>query len=243
LIRSFAVRYVPNLATIAMTYERRAEGPVMVVGTSHYDQGFPDLPQAEEEAEIVRDWYVGMGGEVVPLIGPSAVEAGLKELEAGGRLGECRTLHFATHGFNVSSDSPMESRIALRDGFVDGIEISNWRLSAEVVVLSACCSGQRAISGRGMAELPGDELFGLQASFFMAGARRVLGALWPVDSKAAKMITTGFHRHLHAGLEPDVALQRATNDFLDGAGTLHRRTYYWGPFFMAAIGQVAPNGG
>src|SRR6266699_3222337 len=61
------------------------------------------------------------------------------------------------------------------------MEIANWQLRANLVVLSACCSGQRPISGRWMEELPGDELFGLQSAFFMAGARRMLSCLWPVD--------------------------------------------------------------
>src|SRR5258708_27795168 len=82
---------------------------------------------------------------------------------------------------------------------LDGLEIARLRLSAETVVLSACCSGQRPISRRGMQELPGDELFGLQAAFFRAGARRILGTLWPVASQVARQISTSFHSQLASG--------------------------------------------
>ena len=154
-----------------------------------------------------------------------------------GKLGKFACLHFATHGENANSDTPMESHLFLRDSILDGLEIANWKLNAEVVVLSACCSGQRSISGRGMEEVPGDELFGLQAAFFAAGARRVLGALWPVDSKAALPITTAFHRYLADGQLPELALQKAVDDYLKKAGILTRKVYYWAPFFLSAMGR------
>jgi hypothetical protein len=71
---------------------------------------------------------------------------------------------------------------------------------------SACQVGQRAISGRSAAPqsgdeaLFGDEMFGLPAAFFSAGAREVLGGLWPVNDQAALAIMPGLHEHLADGL-------------------------------------------
>jgi CHAT domain-containing protein len=240
LLHRFALTYVPNLATLTVTYRPPHQAPMVAVGVAHYQLGQPPLPRAEEEAEAVRDLYADNGFQAVALIGPDGTERKLEELERNGTLGRCGTLHLATHGVSVSGDTPMESNLILRDSVLDGLDISGWNLGAEVVVLSACCSGQRAIAGRGMQELPGDELLGLQAAFFAAGARRILGSLWPVDSAAAQQITTDFHRRLVEGTSPEVALQRATLDYLDGAGLLKRRAYYWAPFFIAAIGRRQP---
>jgi CHAT domain-containing protein len=134
----------------------------------------------------------------------------------------------------------MESRLFLRDTVLDGLEIANWRLDAQLVVLSACCSGQRAIEGRGLKEeLPGDDMFGLQAAFFAAGAKQVLGSLWPVDSAAAREIMVAFHRHLAAREAPDLALQAAIVGYLSSARPARlRKLYYWAPFFLSALGRA-----
>lgn len=87
-----------------------------------------------------------------------------------------------------------------------------------------------------MQELPGDDLFGLQTAFFAAGARQVLGALWPVHDRVARSLTTAFHDELLSGAPADVALQRAVIAHLDTAGVLHRQVGYWAPFFLSCIG-------
>jgi CHAT domain-containing protein len=174
---------------------------------------------------------------VTVLPGVEANISRLQQLEQTGRLGSFTTLHIATHGLNVDSDTPMESYLLLYDSILEGLEIANWRLGAELVVLSACCSGQRAIKGRGMDELPGDDLFGLQAAFFAAGARWVLGSLWPVHSGVARTMMTAFHRLLLVGQAPDVALQSAIIEYLSGAGLRMRKSFFWAPFFLSAVGR------
>jgi CHAT domain-containing protein len=136
----------------------------------------------------------------------------------------------------------MESFLYLYDSIVDGLEIASWELKAELVVLSACSSGQRAISGRGMPHLPGDDLFGLQAAFFAAGAKRVIGSLWPVHSPAAKAIMTALHRQLATGQSPETALRSAILEYLRTARVGNRQSFYWAPFFLSAVGRpVVPS--
>src|SRR5262249_30594033 len=134
----------------------------------------------------------------------------------------------------------MESYLFLQDGRLDGLEIADWRLNAELVVLSACHSGQRAIAGRGMTELPGDEIFGLQAAFFMAGGGGMLGCLWAGDDESAAQITTAFHHHLTGGKQPERALQAALREYLETAGPRRRKIYYWAPFFLSVMGRPNP---
>lgn len=247
LIERFAISYVPNLTTLTLRFTPPREHRVLAVGVRDYEVPglpLPPLPEAEEEVEDLSRLYLEQGVGVVKLVGPDGRERQLQQLEEDGTLEACTRLHFATHGFNVSGDTPLESHLFLRDSLLDGLEISRWNLSAELVVLSACCSGQQAIAGRGMAELPGDELFGLQAAFFAAGARRVMGCLWPVDTFAAKEITKSFHRELGSGKSAEVALQAATLEFLRRAGPLRRKVFYWAPFFLSCLGRpsVTPEG-
>jgi CHAT domain-containing protein len=131
----------------------------------------------------------------------------------------------------------MESYLYLYDSIIDGLEVASWELEAELVVLSACSSGQRAIRGRGMPELPGDDLFGLQAAFFAAGAKRVVGSLWPVHSPAAKAIMTALHCQLASGQRPEVALRDAILQYMRAARVGNRKPFYWAPFFLSAVGR------
>src|SRR6266699_5864632 len=115
------------------------------------------------------------------------------------------------------------------------MEIANWQLRANLVVLSACSSGQRPISGRWMEELPGDELFGLQSAFFIAGAKRILSCLWPVDDEVAPQVTRDFYQQLVSGELPEFALQNSIKRFLETADLTD--VYYWAPFFLSAMGR------
>jgi len=134
----------------------------------------------------------------------------------------------------------MEAFLALADGVLDGLEISGFRLDADLVVLPACFSGKRGMAGREMSAPPGDDLFGLQAAFFAAGARAVLGALWELDDRAAQLILPALHERL-ADLTPPEALQGAVLEYLDGAGVLSAGRYYWAPLFVSSLFPSAAN--
>jgi hypothetical protein len=242
LIQRTAISYIPNLSALQMRYSPNRMQQVLVVGVENFDvpgRTLEPLPDAESEAAAVHDVYERNGVPSKLFRGKQATAARLREMESTGDLERYSCLHFATHCENVSSDSPMESHFYLADSMFDGLEVARLRLGAETVVLSACYSGQRPIAGRGMQEIPGDELFGLQAAFFRAGARRVLGTLWPVDSLAARQISTSFHSELARGRcgDPETALQKAICDYLVTAGVLGRQVYYWAPFFLSAIGR------
>jgi len=185
LIQRAAISYIPNLSVLQIPYPPCKKQQVLVVGVENFDvpgRTLMPLPEAESEAAEVHDVYKRNGVPAKLLRGKQATAARLRKMESSGDLERYSCLHFATHGENVNSDSPMEAHFYLADSMLDGLELARLRLGAEMVVLSACCSGQRPISGRGMQELPGDELFGLQAAFFRAGARRILGTLSADDS-------------------------------------------------------------
>jgi CHAT domain-containing protein len=241
LIESLAVSYVPNLSSLLLSYAPTENSQVLLVGVSDYNVPglqLRPLAKATEEIETVRGIYESRGTAVKILKDQEATLDRLKSLVTEEVPGDFSCLHFSVHGESVSSNTPMESRLFLRDAQLDGLDIADWELRAPLVVLSACYSGQRSISGRGMEELPGDDLFGLQAAFFAGGVRQVIGGLWPVDSYAALPIMAHFHGSFASGVSPEVALQEAMKTYLKTADALTRMVYYWGPFFLVAMGRV-----
>jgi CHAT domain-containing protein len=125
----------------------------------------------------------------------------------------------------------------VQDGALDAMDIANLRLNAELVMLSACHSGQRAIELRDLGEVPGDDIFGLQAALFRAGARSIAGTLWLVETKSASPITRAFHRHYADGKPAEVALQLSVKEYLASAPAHCDGVYYWAPYFISSIGS------
>ncbi len=161
------------------------------------------LPNTREEARQL--------GELFPraeiYLGAQATEERAKSV---GR--DTRILHFATHG-KVDDDFPLNSFLALsipdelsedRDnGLLQVWEIfERLRLSADLVVLSACDSGLGQEQG-------GDGLIGLTRAFQVAGARSVAATLWSVEDSTTTELMVRFYRHLRDGEPYDEALRAA----------------------------------
>ncbi|MEZ4771421.1 MAG: CHAT domain-containing protein, partial [Caldilineales bacterium] len=184
LIAGLAASYAPNLTSLLIARPPSAGGRVLAVGASQVAaSGFnaPPLPGVTREIDELQAEYGRRGMATDVLTGKDASAETLRRWAEEDRLRGYRVIHIAAHGEDVLGDSPMETGLLLYDGEIDGLELSTWRLDADLVVMSACHAGKRAVAGRGMAELAGDDLFGLQGAFFSAGARAVIGALWKAD--------------------------------------------------------------
>jgi CHAT domain-containing protein len=233
LITRLAVSYAPNLSSLLVGNPPVDTSSVLAVALGHFT-----LPDAVKEVDDISAIYTESGVRVEVLQGDEASLSRLRGWANEGQLSSFRVIHLATHGQDILGDTPLETFLYLHDGLLDGLEVSGWRLNAELVVLSACHSGKRAFKGRGMKELPGDEMFGLQAGFFSAGARRIIGALWLADDKAAYTVMTEFHRRFSAGLQPEFALQSAVCAYLQSARIdLLKNPFFWAPFFISVVGR------
>ncbi|MDX1418121.1 MAG: CHAT domain-containing protein [Candidatus Promineifilaceae bacterium] len=244
LVQRLAVTYIPNLSSRLLKVHSLPRPRLLALGIAEYrvpGKDFPPLRRSEEEVVEIAGQFKELNLDALALAGHQASEKALRKLVDRDELSQFSHLHFSTHGESVSSDNPMESNLVLHETLLDGLEIANWRLNAELVVLSACCSGQRAIKGRPVGgivtELPGDDVYGLQAAFYAAGAQRVLGAMWPVAQDTAHDILSEFYRLLLAGREPEFALQESVCDYIVKAGINSRKPYFWAPFFISAVGQ------
>jgi CHAT domain-containing protein len=88
-----------------------------------------------------------------------------------------------------SSETPTKSELTVED-------ISNLRLQANMVVLSACNTARGKISCEGV--------LGLARAFIMAGAKSVLTALWSINDKSTEILMSKFYGNLKSS-QPVVA--------------------------------------
>ena len=241
LVRSFAIRNAPNLTSLLIPRLDPGAPRMAALAVSHFP-GRPELQELRGLRAEAADITAIYSAATIPsdlMAEPTRGDA-LAAMR-NGRLGRAWCLHLATRGHSLIDDvsryAPLESVLELADNSVDGYEIAAADLGCEVVVLAACHAGQRDINGRGLAEQPGDELFGLTAAFLDARCRSVLAPAWPTDYETTSRIITAFHRNLAKGAPSDIALAQAQRAFLDTATFKQRPACYWAPFALTAIGR------
>lgn len=143
------------------------------------------LLKIAEDALAIRRCYTAKGTPVELIIEKEATRERVESLRDQNLLSRFRCAHLGTHGISLfqTPDQPMESKLLLQNAALDAMDLARLRFEAELVVLSACHSGQRAIAGRDRAELPGDDIFGLQSAFFQSGVRSILGfGMWKPEA-------------------------------------------------------------
>ncbi len=110
------------------------------------------------------------------------------------------------------------------DGFLRVNDIYDSRLSADLVVLSACQTGL----GK---EVRGEGLMGLTRAFMYAGVPRVIVSLWSVNDRATADLMAGLYRGmLRDGKRPSEALRDAQLE-------LRKHQEWQSPYYWAAFVQ------
>lgn len=173
----------------------RLDRPALLVGDPAYaiDRGLPRLPgTATEVATIAR-----LLGTADPLLDADATENAVTDRAPGRPV-----LHLATHGL-VDDRGPNRSFIALagHDELTVG-DLMGLDLTADLVVLSACHTGQGTATA-------GGDIVGLVRAALAAGARHVVASLWPVDDEAGCLLMTGMYERLVAGEDVAASLAHA----------------------------------
>lgn len=165
------------------------------------DLVLPPLPNARRE---VRGLLAAVGARGLAVDGKAASERFL----ATTALDRFSVLHFATHAV-LDERHPERSAILLAssgggpgDGLLDVEEIARLRLSGKVVFLSAC----RSATGR---VLDGEGPMSLARAFFRAGARAVVGSLWPLRDDEQAQLAGAFAMEIARGASVADALADA----------------------------------
>jgi CHAT domain-containing protein len=251
LIERFAVSYIPNLTSLLLSRPAPTSTAVLSIGIDSFSPPVPPLRGAEREACQVADLYEQHARSATRLLGAEATRSGLEHLMAADKFRQFAVMHFATHGEDPA-DEPFEAALDLADGPVDAMNISHWTLGADLVCLAACGSGRRPayrrLPGQDLPpgspdpgrpppgeELFGDEIYGLQAAFFAAGARQVLGTMWPVTDAVARLVMEAFHAGMCSSQRPEIALQAAIRQQISSG----RPAFHWAPYKLIVLGRAS----
>jgi CHAT domain-containing protein len=268
------VSYIPTLAMAYVSKSSNAAKGILAFGDAQFDQkqqitaigadkeyelrgkrrslGFAPLPETRDEINAIIQ-SAHEGGKAI--LGTNATKSGFFR-EA--RRTPYRYLHFATHGV-VGGEIPRLNEPALiltpesnDPGFLTATEIGKMDINADLVVLSACNSGNGEYFN-------GEGLMGLGRAFILAGAKAVVVSLWPVDSVTTKDMMIRFYRDLEATGDPSLALASARKSImLEEASvsketrapkkksrgsvpvtinfTGHENPFFWAPFILVESG-------
>src|SRR5262249_52601189 len=107
------------------------------------------------------------------------------------------------------------------DGFLQLDEVTSLRLNADLMVLSACRSGQGRLRN-------GEGVTGLARAFLYAGSRAVLCSLWSVDDAETAGLMAQLYQGLKAGQSPTDALRDAQLQMIRA----DKPPLYWAPFVV-----------
>jgi CHAT domain-containing protein len=124
------------------------------------------------------------------------------------------------------------------DGRLEVHEVFGLRLTADLVVLSACQTG---LGSGALSDVPaGDDWVGLTRAFLHAGAKRVVATLWPVDDWATAAFMEQFYEGIAAGDQPVRAIAKAQRRMREAPATAH--PFFWAGFIVIG-GAEAPASG
>jgi CHAT domain-containing protein len=188
---SHTISYLPSAS--ARQFLKQSESQPVADRILAVGNPTKDLREAAKEALYVASLF----DQSVALVEDEATaQAVLK------RITSHSLLHFATHG-KLSEDAPLNSSILLANGEeLTVYELMGLDLRANLVVLSACNTGQGETTG-------GDDVLGLTRGLLASGARAAVVSLWPVDDVSTSLLMGEFYRRLHTGHTPRLALKLA----------------------------------
>ena len=212
-----------------------------------HKDGFEPLPQSYEEVHAVKEIVDMDVMEVAVLDGKKGTEASFVRMSGNSP----QILHVSTHGFYYTPEeatsvnalsgyknamllsglvlsggnSEWKGETLISDylgGLLTADDISKLDLSGtELVVLSACGTGQGEVTSEGV--------YGLQRAFKMAGVKHIVMTLWQVNDFVSKEFMKEFYGHLiYRGLTPDYALLETKRSIRDK----YHDPYYWAGYVL-----------
>jgi CHAT domain-containing protein len=209
------------------------------------------LPRLPDTADELRAIATALGADPAKdvFVGPAANEQAVETTNLADR----RVVAFATHGL-VPGDLNGLTQPALAlsapevagvtgDGLLTMDKVLGLKLNADWVVLSAC----NTAAGEGAGA---EALSGLGHAFFYAGTRALLASNWPVETRAARALTSDLFRRQASqpGLDRAEALRQAELTLIDGPGFVDPASgktvfSYAHPIFWAPFSLVGDGGG
>ncbi|NEP01982.1 MAG: CHAT domain-containing protein [Symploca sp. SIO2E9] len=216
LIEKHTILSAPAIQVLALTQEQR-ERVKNLHATSLPNQnilvvGNPTMPTLKvgERQEPLKPLQGAETEaiEIASLLGTQALIGDqATKTEIIKQLPSARLVHLATHGLlDEILESGIPGAIALAPsendhGFLTSREILELKLNAELVVLSACHTGE--------GKLTGDGVIGLSRSLIAAGTPSTIVSLWAVPDNATAVLMKEFYRNFQQNQDKAQALRQA----------------------------------
>ncbi|MBL7806700.1 MAG: CHAT domain-containing protein [Saprospiraceae bacterium] len=233
--------YSASLFRFLQTRNPRQKLPGTVLAMAPFDQSAPEggttLP-AGDVADLTRTQVfsalpaTGLEAQKVARMGKGKALLGrdASKLAFQEQCGRYEVLHMATHSVAnevLGEYSFVALQTAEKQNQVDLLfarDIYGLRLSAELVVLSACetALGQYREN---------EGVVGLTRAFQCAGARNVASSLWTVNDASTSTLMVFFHEEIQKGQSYNVALAKAKRRFIQ-TKRQQAHPYYWAGFVL-----------
>ena len=231
LIELYGISYAPSASSLVLLVNKktdaRAPKTLLAVGNPNYSAAMPRRDKQQESyGDTLREVYLNNGFDFssLPFTGDEVMQisrcfprdkvdicvAGKarEDIIKKKALSDYRIIHFACHGFQ-DERFPLRSALVLslldnaeEDGFLQVREISELRLNADLIVLSACQTGMGKLEN-------GEGVMGLPRVFFFAGAKSTISTLWKINDKSTSELMRYFYRNLSKGSDKAQALRLA----------------------------------
>ncbi|MCD4783301.1 MAG: tetratricopeptide repeat protein [Candidatus Eremiobacteraeota bacterium] len=183
--------------------------------------GYPPLPGSKEEVEMIGKI---LRKREIPFTcfieNKFTVETARKSAPSGGYV------HFSTHGFLSPRAKGRFSGIVASDGYIYIMDIFNWNLNADMVVLSACKTGLGKL-------LKGDDMVCLPRAFIQAGADNLVATLWSVQDESTRDLMVEFYKRILSGESKSGAMRNAQLKIMKK----YKHPYFWAPFVLFGKGN------
>lgn len=160
-----------------------------------------------------------LGGDV--LIGDNATEQNFRVQSKNHSI-----LHFAMHGL-MDDNRPMNSQLlfssgqdTVDDGSLFAYELYGLPLNADLVVMTACNSGNGKLE-------QGEGVMSLARAFSDAGCPSLVTSLWQVDDLSASDLVTNFFKNIQKGQSKSSSLRDAKLRYLKTAEPTRSHPFYW----------------
>lgn len=176
--------------------------------------GLARLPCTRMEGDVLLK---SLGGTLIT--GVDARESRLRAPQYRAQLAGAEVVAFATHGLVAGDHGLGEPALALAaplpsepgdDGVLTASEAAQLKLSADLVLLSACNTASPDANDA-------EGLSGLSRAFLFAGARAVLVSHWRVVDVASALVVTEAVSRRKAGERKAEALRKASLALMQGS--------------------------
>jgi CHAT domain-containing protein len=120
------------------------------------------------------------------------------------------------------------------DGYLSASEITNLKLDADWVILSACNTAAGSTEGA-------EALSGLARAFFYAGARALLVSHWAVASEATVKLITGAVERMTSDkrIGRAEAMRQSMLALIDKGEAYEAHPAFWAPFVVVGEGAAS----